>query len=101
MARRLTYLALGTALVGALLGNAAQAFSNTRNQEKNNHPAGLAGRQVTSSALSVVADAESMETARPFVDKALNGGFETFKLLAGGEWSASVDKRTGRITYAE
>src|SRR5437870_303223 len=103
MARRPSLLALCALITGALFAAAGHALvvskpevtaKSTRN--------GLAGRQMAVAELTVVADTESMETARPFVDKALNNRVENFKLLAGDErWNAEVDKRTGMVTYVE
>jgi fibronectin type 3 domain-containing protein len=61
----------------------------------------LADRSFVAAHTAVVADAESLATARPIVGQALNQEWERFRVAVGEQWVADVDKRSGRITYAE
>src|ERR1700759_5635808 len=46
---------------------------------------------------------EPLENVRSVVDKSLQNGWEAFRLGVGptAEWQASIDKRTGLVTFAE
>jgi hypothetical protein len=46
---------------------------------------------------------ELLDNNRAFTDKALQNGWEAYKIGAGpsAEWQASIDRRTGLVTFAE
>lgn len=96
MARRPSQLALCALALGALLASTAHAVTTPREKASN-----LAERSVVSRGTSPVADAESIDTARPFVAKALEGRWESFRQSQGGDWVADVDKRSGHVSYVE
>src|SRR5687767_12814209 len=95
MARRLSSLAF-CVLLAALLAGTAHAV--VMPQEGTGT---LANRSFVAARTAVVADAEAMVTARPLVANAVERRWEEFRVAAGESWVADVDKRTGRVTYAE
>jgi hypothetical protein len=53
--------------------------------------------------LSAAEEVEPLDSVRAVTDKSLQNGWEAFRIGAGpaAEWQASIDKRTGRVTFAE
>ncbi|HEV8630755.1 MAG TPA: pre-peptidase C-terminal domain-containing protein [Thermoanaerobaculia bacterium] len=96
MARRLAQLALSAFVLAALVAPAAHAVAAAKDK-----PSNLAERSLVARTTTPVSDIESMDTARPFVAKAMEGRWESFREGLGGEWVADVDKRSGRVSYVE
>ncbi|HEX4495353.1 MAG TPA: hypothetical protein VIE43_06780 [Thermoanaerobaculia bacterium] len=53
--------------------------------------------------LNAAEDVELLDNVRAVTDKSLQNGWEAFRIGVGptAEWQASIDKRTGLVTFAE
>ncbi|HXT50931.1 MAG TPA: hypothetical protein VN811_07805, partial [Thermoanaerobaculia bacterium] len=99
MARRSLHLALCGLLAGSLVAGALHAVAAPK--EDKALRGSLADRAFTTGRTALAPDTESMDTLRPFVDKAMGNRFDAFAQARGGNWAADVDKRTGNVAYAE
>jgi fibronectin type 3 domain-containing protein len=63
--------------------------------------ADLASRSLVQSRTAIVNDIEAFDTVRPMVAASMQNGWESFRASVSGEWQAEVDKRSGRLEYAE
>ncbi len=96
MSRRLTLAALAVALVATLFAGSAYAFVAAKESK-----AALASRSLVSSRTSILSEIEGFESVRPIAGAAMQNGWEAFRMGISGEWQGEIDKRSGRIGYAE
>ncbi|HXT21619.1 MAG TPA: hypothetical protein VN923_12785, partial [Thermoanaerobaculia bacterium] len=99
MSRRSLHLALAGLLMLTLAASALHAVAAPKADKALR--GSLADKAFTSGRAQVAPDVESIDTFRPFLDKALGAGFEKFRAGVDGSWSADVDKRTGNVAYVE
>ncbi len=96
MARRLSYAPLVLAAVATFLAGSAQALVVSKEST-----ADLASRSLVASHTSILAEIESVDSVRSIMDSAMQNGWEAFRMGVTGEWQGDIDKRSGRLEYAE
>ena len=99
MVRRPLLLALCGLLAASFVADSLHAVAAPR--EDKVLRGSLADKMFASGRTTFAPDNEAIGTARPFMEKAAGGRWEAFRQARTGDWSADVDKRTGKVNYVE